>query len=65
MTQKVDMKGSTLIVDGVEFTAGGSAGGSVAASGVTVAAYPAGGISSGDLQTVLNALAARITELEP
>ena len=40
-------------------------GGSVESLDVLVAAYPAGGISAADLQTVLEALADRIEALEP
>ena len=33
-------------------------------AGVAIAAYPAGGVTAGDLQSVINALADRITALE-
>ncbi len=47
-----------------DFDNTGTTGTDVAATDVDVAAYGAGGISAGDLQTVLNALADRIDALE-
>lgn len=59
----VDGKGKITVQDLID-TTGGSAPAELAANKVNVSAHSAGGITAGNLQTVLNALSVRVKALE-
>lgn len=63
-SEQMDWKGLEIIADEFTGSLNGTISGDVDADQVNVEAYLAGGIAAGNLQTVLNALADRIDDLE-